>query len=1037
MLKYAKFGFPSYENVNKTLKPNYALMNIDDSIRQHQEQTRKLVLSHLSPVIIQPLDGLTQWLGGYIERSAQLIKKIDDLSDQEDSIRVLLEHIQFRKEMLEYINLLAGGMKEVNTPEYILSYDTALEELVKSLPKHLKTHQSNNRFASLTTDTIWVKLIKTIKRIGFSIYSLPTKIGNIIRKVFRKNLKKVEPWIQLVPLRNLTQWSYGNEMLAKFSMVIQQSYKATAVLAANIWEQDSKLFEAITRFALNKATKVEMNEGWEVKVLPSLNSCKTQIANAKVEINEALDSAIDEIDKQFLKQISIAGTLEFKKSHYLERKRKKAKRKLRAAYATNLNHRLNTLHALSDDWKFDQEIYILTCNVQKTGLQLKFKLLGSGVNVKTSLNQISLFLEKIKSGIILSNLEEYRKLLTLLKYNAEKTLTGKLIDDVSNCILEQDFPLAIDEAEKRLLSELGEMKQKRVLIPNFDPTQPYSSRALISITPKELIDFEMAEELKRSTLVIKQDSIVEVNSIQHQLDDIGRMVMFNFETAIALIDEQGESALENSFNDTIAGIERALQNCSDLNSSFDKFVTQQIDESLKAVDHFSTSLLELTDNTRVEKIRFRIAKAKALKRGKQIIVKAKEFIELGVTKVIDYYQLSRKKVDSRIHVIRGILGIQGLAKDISSEISEYLASSESAYQALPFVYRRLFANEPLKGSTFYLSRIAETEKLLNVYQKWQQGSFMPVLIYGEKGSGISTLIEMFAAEYFKNKPQVIAIKIVGKITAENQILSLFGQSFRNKDFTCLQELYDYASQQESFVVYLDKLHLLFLRQSGGFKALKLLFEIISNTNKKIFWICTSGLYSALYLDKTLGLFGYFPEVIKMENLSITEVENIIMLRHQTSGYYLHFLPSKDDTEDRAYKKCNTKEQQAFLKTKFFDQLNKQTKSNVAFALQLWLRSINRIDTNTCYINSLDGIDFSFIYSLPAEVVFTLHNLIMHEYLDSEQLASVQNISQHKVELLLMRLTNRAITIEEQGLFSIHPLLYRQTIQLLKDKNLIH
>ncbi|MDX9848021.1 MAG: hypothetical protein RBT74_13645 [Tenuifilaceae bacterium] len=1012
-------------------------MSIEKNIAKHQEQIRNMLLNTILPTIHNPFQNLDYWLIEYINRSVQLISRLNQLDNQENSIRVLLEHSNFRAELLSFLNELAGERKTLTSDTCLADYQNALEHFTSTLPKYWITHQCNDRFTVQTNDTLRQRLIKAAKRLGFKLYSIPQLTANLFRRLFRKNQKPVKPWKQKVPVKKLSLWLYGNKLIELFAPIIQQVYKDVALISAEIWKLDDKLFESITRFALNQTSKIELIETWEKDMLPGLNSLVNQISRSKKIQEESLTSLMNELDIQFQQQATIAGTLEFNWFEHLERKRIRELRRLKSEYSKGLSNRFNTLYALSDDWKFDQEVYILTCNVQKTALQQKFNLLSSQNNVLASLEAIPLYLENTRSSASLNDLENLRKSLQLLKSNADKTLVNKLLKDALNCILEQEFPLILDSTEQKLIADISTMTQKRVLIPNFDPSQAYSKRALTSITPKELIDFEMAVELKRSTLKIKKECVEQIDAIQHLLDDIGRLVIFNFETAIAIIDEQGENALEQSHSDAIAGLARASQKYADVKAHFESFIAKVINDFQAAIDQFSTSLLELTDNTHVEKIRFRIAKAKALKRGEQILTLLLESGKSGVSKILGYYRLSRKQVDAGIKTIRRKLGIQGLAKNISVEISEYLATSESAFQGLPFVYRRLFANEPLTDSMFYLSRKPETEKLLEAFTRWQMGSYMPVLIVGEKGSGISTFLKIFTSQNFKKKPQIFTIKATDKITYKEQLLALLGLSFRGEAFAQCEELYAFASLQERFIVQLDKLHLLFIRKPGGFNALKLLFEIISNTNHSIFWICTSGLYASKYLDKTISLYGYFPVVIQMQNLSINQIESIITLRHKTSGYYLTYLPSKQDLTDRNFKKRNDKDKQTYLKLKYYNQLNKQTESNVAFALQLWLRSISKIENNTCYINSLDGVDFSFLYTLPAEVVFALHNLIVHETLSPAQLASILNISNPKAELLLMQLNDRAIVIEYQGYFSVHPLLYRQTITLLQDKNLIH
>ncbi len=122
---------------------------------------------------------------------------------------------------------------------------------------------------------------------------------------------------------------------------------------------------------------------------------------------------------------------------------------------------------------------------------------------------------------------------------------------------------------------------------------------------------------------------------------------------------------------------------------------------------------------------------------------------------------------------------------------------------------------------------------------------------------------------------------------------------------------------------------------------------------------------------------------------------------------------------------------------YFASLNRLTRSNISFALQLWLRSADRLQDNTIHLISLNSINFEFIRNLPAEEIFGIYAVMIHEKLDVFQLSQVLNISRRQAYLMLMRFSDRGIIKEDQGLYSVHPLLYRQFIELLLEKNFLY
>lgn len=1012
-------------------------MNIDKRIGNHLQSIKGLVSDNLAPIVEKPLTNLEVWLATYINLSQKHIEELEGFEDEEDSIRILLEHIRFRKDMLTVLDEWIGDRVSLNHKQCLSSFEDEFFKFIKKLPKHWVTNQAEERFYPMVNDGLREKLIKFLKRSGFWFYSIPTKTGNLFRRIFKKSAKETPPWRQKIPIRKLTSWYFGNHFLHKFIDIADEAYKQSALLAHEMWMVDDELYEHINRFALNQISREEFTQGWKNVHQKKLRSIKRKVTSQRTKLIKSLNEGLNSIDEHFVRQVRIGGTLEFKSLKHREAKRKRDLSKIKKRYTNQLNNRFNTLYILADDWKFNQEIYVLTANAQKAGLHFKYRLQGKAEVAGEPLAKIPEFIARIKESIELKELDDFKKSIQLLKYNAGKVLLNGIIGEITDTLFKQNFPLIIDEAESKLLSDLGKMTQQRILVEGFDPSQAYPSKALSSISANELIEFEMTEKLKKRLKNIKTRSIDELEQIRLQLDDLGRIVLFNLETSLVILDEQGAEGLQASLDNALAGMERAANKYEDLRDGFNKFIDELQNDFGSAVEEFTNALFELTDNATVEKIKYRIAKARAIRRGQRVAKAVKLTVLRSTSKAASTYRLANQKVNKSIGYLKDKLGIQPIAKDISIEVSEFLVRSEQAFQSLPFVYRRLFVNEPLKDETFYFERTTETKALGQAYAKWQAGSFMPVLIVGERGSGISSFCEMFFENQLNPKPTIKTLTLSERIVSQEQLLNQLGLSLRGAAFASAQEFIGFATQQEPFIVYLDKLHLLYIRQPGGFKSIKHLFELMSSTSKNIFWICTSGLYPSQYLNKSIGLYGYFPLVIRMDNLNAEEIESIIMLRHKTSGYYLNFKPSRIDLSTRSFVKMNTEQQQNFLKDKFFDMLNGFTRSNIAFALQLWIRSIDKIEENTCHINSLDGVDFSFIHALQQDVVFGLHSLILHEKLEAQELANVLNINPRQAKLMLMRLSDRGIVVENGRFFSVHPLLYRQTVQLLKDKNLIH
>ena len=164
---------------------------------------------------------------------------------------------------------------------------------------------------------------------------------------------------------------------------------------------------------------------------------------------------------------------------------------------------------------------------------------------------------------------------------------------------------------------------------------------------------------------------------------------------------------------------------------------------------------------------------------------------------------------------------------------------------------------------------------------------------------------------------------------------------------------------------------------------------------------------------------------------------VILKRHKISGYNLSFKPSKEEKINKSYTRIPDEKKQEYLSKQYFSDLNKFAKSNISLALLFWLRSTREVSGDTITIGSLRDIDFSFLSSLETDKVFTLHSLLIHDGLTIESLKQINNLPESQCRSMFFVLLDDGIIVQRNGLYKINPLLYRQTVNLLQTKNIIH
>jgi hypothetical protein len=223
-----------------------------------------------------------------------------------------------------------------------------------------------------------------------------------------------------------------------------------------------------------------------------------------------------------------------------------------------------------------------------------------------------------------------------------------------------------------------------------------------------------------------------------------------------------------------------------------------------------------------------------------------------------------------------------------------------------------------------------------------------------------------------------------------------------------------------------------------------LFELISKTNKQVFWICSSTIYGWLYLNKTLNISDYFEYVIRLENIEDDKMCEVILKRHRVSGYGLRFLPPADASHKK-YDKMSEHERQDVLRETYFADLNRITEGNFSLAQLFWMRSALEVTEDTITMDSLHSLDFSFIKATPLSKTIILHLLLLHDGLTAEQYALLTH-QRHpennepkpaKARLELLQMLDDGLIVKEHETYYINPLLYRPIVSLLQTKNFLY
>jgi hypothetical protein len=358
---------------------------------------------------------------------------------------------------------------------------------------------------------------------------------------------------------------------------------------------------------------------------------------------------------------------------------------------------------------------------------------------------------------------------------------------------------------------------------------------------------------------------------------------------------------------------------------------------------------------------------------------------------------------------------------------------------VPPLYRRVFRFEPLNDDDFFVSRDESMDVLKSARDRWQAGFPSSVGIFGPVGSGKTSLILCGRQRFFFDVPIhfISPQESLDDVPTFVQFISAcFELKLPPRDTTpeaLIKTLYEKVGKA---VIVLEGANLLFSRRIGGFEALDALIHLMSGTRPDILWIVSMGETAWKYLDRVRSFSRHFSYTINARNMDREDLEHVMTVRHDITGYDLLFVPPEGFLSKKGSKK--EEDPQPAIRQKFFQDLKEASGGNTYTALYYWLTAVEFSDDKTVLVHPLKPLDTGVIRMLSPlhrmTLVATLQHGVMTPLLYSKVFRS--NISNG--EIILHELRDKRLLLEDpQNVYVPNPILVPATLQVLREGNLIY
>jgi hypothetical protein len=892
----------------------------------------------------------------------------------------------------------------------------------------IKTTQPESALKILESDRFFMRSAKKVKSLYYYVTRLPWFTGNMVRKLFRRPLSEVPCLQRWLPLRNVLQSfmtvSFPRHLVSHTYLPMQERIRKELSLLMEIdmalEKSDSGDHSLAAAKELSHMAAILQKE----KSFPFAEHLRRAAENALPELQLAL---------------ARSGTIEAPSRSFGRVKTKKNMSRLVSEYCKKAADANLRVEGMLDKWQVRVALHAMYGNIEKKCSELRNSL-ASGLSEKylTPLQSVIDFIQqnyKIAEDSL--SADSCTEVLAATALRIEAELQGELIPACNRVLGDEELILDL-QAFIAMTGESAVNLPQRIAVVS-EPEKADQEVSMRNLTEVEFRRFVELDALPGLIQLLGKERLSLAAAFEKAaalITETGRIAVYNLETAMVLSGDEGEK--EQAGKIAMEGLDRAQSRAREAREILLNLSAEMDNNLHSALTGFEERLFSYINGKALLEARSRMLRAKALRHTEMIVVRVRQYLANMIITIGSLILKLSRKFFAFYRNARLKLGLDEKPPAVAAEISDFLAETGRAIARLPYVYQRLFVLSPLSDEYFFRGRATEMAKIDEAWTNWNAGRYAPAVVVGETGSGITSLVNLYARNHFAGR-LIYRYEVAVPVYHVAELCSFLAALFNRVPFKNKEEVIAHFNSLEGRpVVIIEGLHHLFLRTINGFAAIKIFAELISATNKNVFWLATSNLYGWNYLDKTVKLSDFFGYIIEIQSLSDQEIIDVILRRHMASGFNLRFLPGENSGRDRKLARIhNPEEQQEYLRSKYFGALNNFARSNIAISMLLWLRSASDIKGNEISIALPKGLDLSFVKTLSRDKLFVLQSLMLHDGLREEDIPAVLNFSAVQSRLLIIQLFDDGIVVMKNDLYVVNPLLYRQVAGTLKVVNLIH
>ena len=272
-------------------------------------------------------------------------------------------------------------------------------------------------------------------------------------------------------------------------------------------------------------------------------------------------------------------------------------------------------------------------------------------------------------------------------------------------------------------------------------------------------------------------------------------------------------------------------------------------------------------------------------------------------------------------------------------------------EALPESYRANFELGTPADSDEFIGREKQLSSIENIFSGWLAGSSARFAIHGLPGSGRSSLVNVALDKNNTNNQQTLSTHISIKDTSyqAGKLVNAIATSLElnladsnvasnNDDGTAaLEGLIEQLNDSPRRVIVLHRCHNLFVRDVGGYEAVRALQRLSTATSPNVLWIMTFDSFALQLLNRIVSFSDCLTDTIALGPIEVEVGQQLIEARHNESTLPITFYSGSRGQPGDALSDQDT------ARKRFFADLNHVACGNPLAAQFHWLASLSYED----------------------------------------------------------------------------------------------